>query len=414
MRFRIFCGVCYTCEVRTRNKNRMPKTARGKAKKSGEETSRAANAAVRATLAASRRPLTDGEHARLVASINSLPIGFVMADTDGTVLLSNNTTEKILHLEHAPRTIIDIGAPFQGTLNVVEQYQLCIKEKRVIHIPEVTVRSRFIRTFFVPVMIPIGHGDVVGVVLLTEDVTEQTLLEQAKNSFVAIAAHELRTPLTIIRGNAELLPGTLPPGESSAKARAMVDAIQRSSIRLLDIVNDFLDIRALEEKRTSFRNNPFDIIELTKEVLTDLKERAAKKNLSLTLSTPTTSIPAVAADRDRTREVIMNIIANALQYTEHGGITVEAGIENGLVKISITDTGVGIEPDQQYLLFQRFQTVSDRFLHSKEYGSGMGLYVSRLLVEGMGGTIWLEKSAPGKGSTFSFCLPSTNVPAETI
>jgi len=99
---------------------------------------------------------------------------------------------------------------------------------------------------------------------------------------------------------------------------------------------------------------------------------------------------------------------NAIQYTEKGGITLSFEEKNEFVELSVKDTGIGIKPADQKSLFQKFQTVRGRFMHSKEYGSGMGLYISRLLAESMGGTVSLKESKPGVGSIFVIALPKAN------
>jgi signal transduction histidine kinase len=185
----------------------------------------------------------------------------------------------------------------------------------------------------------------------------------------------------------------------------MIDAIQRSGVRLLGIVNDFLDLTALEEHKIAFKKKSFNLVDLAGEVVADFLGKAAAKSLSLTVVPPYEPLPEVLADRDRAREIIINLLGNAIQYTEKGGVTLSFKKGEGVVELSVTDTGAGIKPDDQKSLFQKFQTVSERFIHSKEYGSGMGLYISNLLAESMNGTVRLKESTQGIGSTFTATLP---------
>jgi two-component system phosphate regulon sensor histidine kinase PhoR len=139
-----------------------------------------------------------------------------------------------------------------------------------------------------------------------------------------------------------------------------------------------------------------------------LRLRAELKKLTIEVENPTQEILTVVADKEKTKQIIINLVSNAIQYTEQGGIRIQFFKEDHTIKIAIIDTGIGIKLEDQALLFQKFQTVEGRFIHSKEYGSSMGLYISKLLAESMKGSVAIEESTPGKGSTFVIRLPSEN------
>lgn len=241
-------------------------------------------------------------------------------------------------------------------------------------------------------------------------IAEQKLLAQSKSNFMAIASHEMRTPLTIIRGNAELLLQSIKPTVKNEETIKFLSGIRRNSIRLLDILHDFIDVMHMEESRVELNKETFDPVKMVREVVADMGSIAAEKKLSIQFEEPNMPIPMITADVGKTRQVIVNLIGNAVHYTEKGGVTVSLGTvdePNGkFVKICVTDTGVGIPPESQAMLFQKFSTVSKTFLRTKEYGSGLGLYISKAFVEAMGGSIRLEKSIPGEGSTFCVLLPA--------
>lgn len=238
---------------------------------------------------------------------------------------------------------------------------------------------------------------------------EQKALSESKSNFIAIASHEMRTPLTVIRGNAELLLEVLPAIPENAETIKFLSGIRNNSVRLLDILHDFLDVVQLEENRIELKKEPFDLVSAIKDVVTDLTSVVAEKKLYLTVEEPTETLPMVLADPGKIRQVIVNLIGNATHYTTAGGITIsikripESGVD--MIKVFITDTGIGIPLESQDKLFQRFSTVQKTFLRTKEYGSGLGLYISKLFVESMGGSIKLEKSVPNEGSVFSITLP---------
>ena len=239
--------------------------------------------------------------------------------------------------------------------------------------------------------------------LIVEDITERKELEEAKKDFIAIASHEMRTPLTIIRGASERITKKLPK-DVDAEVFLMIKHINDNSIRMLGIVNSFLDVGRLENKALAFNIEVFDINELITEIIEEMTVRAENKGLYLKTNFIKRNI-SIRADRSKTREVIVNLISNALQYTKVGGITLQTSFYESFVKINIIDTGIGIPKDMFDNIFQKFRSVHKEFITSKEYGSGMGLYISKTLTENMNGKLYLESSTLNKGSVFTLLLP---------
>ena len=187
--------------------------------------------------------------------------------------------------------------------------------------------------------------------------------------------------------------------------KAMIDDIHESSIRLINIVNDFLNVSRLEQGKMDFDKKEFKIDELISEVIAEYKTTGSQKNLSIEYI-DTLLPPPVMADSDKTRQILTNLIGNALKFTNEGGIKIATMVSGKFVNVSVSDTGRGIPLKQQGLLFRRFQQAGENlFTRDTVGGTGLGLYISRLMIEGMGGKIWVEKSEEGKGSTFSFSLP---------
>ena len=242
-----------------------------------------------------------------------------------------------------------------------------------------------------------------------QKIAQQKLLAESKSNFMAIASHEMRTPLAIIRGNAELLLQSVKPTAENAETVKFLSGIRKNSIRLLGILHDFIDVIHMEESNVELHKEPVDPVKMLREVVVDFTSTAEEKNISMTFEEPNMPIPAISADADKMRQVIVNLIGNAVHYTDKGGVTVRVGVAkepNGtVVKICVTDTGVGIPKESQAMLFQKFSTVSKTFLRTKEYGSGLGLYIAKTFMEAMGGSIWLEKSVQGEGSTFCVSMP---------
>lgn len=352
------------------------------------------------------------EHARLIASIESLPIGFAIIGRDRSLTVKNKKLSEFFNLTAAEETTAsfdDIAMRLPERIgdrpfDMRTIYREVLQSKALIETKAIPLRDKFFHLFLIPIISNEDGGEehVIGVVMLFEDITGEKNLEQSKNSFVAITSHELRTPLSIIRGNAELL---LQEKNIPSEVHDMIEAIDRNVVRLLGIVNNFLDLTAIEEGRTNFYQNEFDAYALIEEVYKEFEEQAKQKNITLAIAPPESPLPLIIADRDRSKEALVNVIGNALQYTEHGSVTVRFATQPDKLKIFITDTGIGIPQDRQSALFQRFQTIEARFLKSSEYSSGMGLYSAKLLLQAMGGDIILEESELGKGSTFSIQFP---------
>ncbi len=229
-------------------------------------------------------------------------------------------------------------------------------------------------------------------------------MESVKNEFISIVSHELRTPMSTIKGYINMLlaedAGPINP-EVKEILTEMLLAIERE-IRL---VNGMLDIGRLESGKLPFilRDN-IDVVEQSRLLLHSLKRAASEKNLSLVLETPTEILPKVQADSDKVIQVLINLVGNAMKFTKKGSITVSFSKDEYFVKTCVTDTGPGIPPDKQPHLFEKFSQASTKKTRVSG-GSGLGLYISKIIIEKMGGEIALKKSEANVGSKFCFSLP---------
>ena len=253
------------------------------------------------------------------------------------------------------------------------------------------------------VALPTAGADEVGELArsfqhMTEGLKE---LERLKDEFVFIAAHELRTPVTAIRGYAEMLKdasATFPD-----QAKEFVARLEESGARLANLVNDLLEVARSQAGRMKIETTPQDLLALIRGTLAELTLLAQEKQQVLTLAPPL-SVPRVLADRAKLQEVLVNLVGNAVKYTPQGGqVTVTVEVTEGAVVTHVTDTGIGIAPEDQAKLFQRFFRVESDETRNIQ-GTGLGLFIVREIVEHMNGQIWVE-SEKGKGSTFSFSLP---------
>jgi len=223
--------------------------------------------------------------------------------------------------------------------------------------------------------------------------------ETMRRQLIGDVAHELRTPLTTIQGYMEgLMDGVLPADESTYQS------VYREAGRLKRLVNDLQELSRIESGAYELNRQPKSVASLLVVLQNRLVGQFAEKSVGLDVSVPE-SLPAVLVDEDRIGQVLLNLVGNAMQYTPEGGhVTISAEQNNSEVQITVSDTGIGISPEHLPNLFTRFYRV-DKSRSRAGGGSGVGLTISKHLVEAHGGQIWANSAGPGKGSQFVFTLP---------
>ena len=226
-------------------------------------------------------------------------------------------------------------------------------------------------------------------------------LQELKEEFVFIAAHELRTPVTAIKGYISLILDGI-AGPVSGSLREILDKIQNANKRLINLVNDLLEVARSEAGRMTIQVAPTNIIAPIKDVLSELRPLAYEKSITM-IYEPDSGLPSVLADAGRVKEIMVNLVGNAIKYTVGSGtVTVRHEIQGSELTTHIQDTGVGMPKDSQKKLFEKFYRIQTEKTRDIT-GTGLGLFIVRQLVEKMNGRIWVE-SEEGKGSIFSFSL----------
>ena len=224
---------------------------------------------------------------------------------------------------------------------------------------------------------------------------------QHKSEFLANMSHELRTPLNAIIGFSEVL-GERMFGELNEKQEEYLKDIHASGQHLLSLINDILDLSKIEAGRMELELTDFNLPATLDNALTLVRERAGRRGIALDL-TVDERLEQIRADERKVRQVVLNLLSNAIKFTPEGGrIEVRAVPVDGLVEISVSDTGVGIAPEDQEAIFEEFKQVGTAA--KKVEGTGLGLALSRKFIELHGGRIWVQ-SEVGVGSTFTFTIP---------
>jgi CheY-like chemotaxis protein/nitrogen-specific signal transduction histidine kinase len=240
-------------------------------------------------------------------------------------------------------------------------------------------------------------------------------LDKMKDSFLSTVSHELRTPLTSIKSFAEIL---LTYDEDKDTQREFLTIINDESDRLTKLINDFLDLSKIEAGRMQWETVEISLIPIVQNAMNITQAIAKQKNLVVEFDAPE-NLPTISCDKDRLVQVVTNLLSNSIKFTPEGGkITVgvkvveasESSGEYGAVVVSVSDTGIGIAPENHEVVFEKFKQVGDT-LTDKPKGTGLGLPICKEIVEHYGGKIWVE-SELGKGSTFSFSLPIAQKTAE--
>jgi PAS domain S-box-containing protein len=348
--------------------------------------------------------------AQLMASINSVELGFVMINPDSEIVLLNEAVTQMLKQvqktsshKKTHTTLADIEKAFSSNLDLNPKIKDCLENRKSLEIKEVLAGSHYFHFFISPIVLT---DEAIGAVILIQDITENKVLDRSKDEFFSIASHELRTPLTAIIGYAELVQTLYADKLSDERFNHMMHGIDEGGERLIRIINEFLNMSRLEQGQLLFKKEPVDMIKLIKEVDLEVTPLLEDKGLRLNLHTARMDPPIVLADKDKVKEVLVNLVGNAIKFTEKGSITISLEMHPDTIQVRVHDTGRGISIENQSLLFRKFQQAgSSLTAREASAGTGLGLYISRLIIEGMGGSIFLESSAPHHGSTFSFTLP---------
>ena len=248
------------------------------------------------------------------------------------------------------------------------------------------------------------NGEHLGTVIVLRDVTAEAAAERLKDAFITHVSHELRTPLTAIKGYSELL---LVTAEESLNEEQLgfLETISRHTDNLVAMINELLDFSEMEAGgKLGFRGHPVLLTTLVEDIAEELRPQIEEKGLTLQVKAPT-DLPRVDTDTRRLRWAIINIVRNAWQYTPSGGsVTLQLSEHDDNVVLDVIDTGIGISPEHQKHLFSRFYRVTNVTADDVR-GLGLGLYVTRAIVEAHGGSIQVF-SKEGVGSTFSVVLPA--------
>ncbi len=336
------------------------------------------------------------DRTRLAAILDNMADGVIMTDTDGSITMAN----------HAARILFRIRDKGEMTLiEAIRDHEMddllkqCLKTAQMQTAQyESGTSQRFIRVIAVPIV----HRELKGTLLLVQDLTDLRDLQTTRRELIGNISHEFRTPLAGIKAMVE----TLRDGAVDDRERAtdFLYRIDEEVDRLTQIVAELTELSRIETGKAELSLEPVDLNLLVEDVISQLGPQIERQKLSCELKL-TVDLPSVQADELRVRQVIVNIVHNAIKFTPPGGrITLATRVDDGSVVVDISDTGAGIARSDLAHVFERFY--KGDMARSGGTGTGMGLAIAKHVVEAHGGMIRVESGeGKGKGSAFSFSLP---------
>lgn len=347
--------------------------------------------------------------------IDSLTDAVIGVDPQSKIVLFNHSAENLTGIS----TSTAIGQPIDAVIKLYEEQKLMpytsysqTPEGSRLQSPTLLLQKTTgdkTQIFLTTTKYTVGIGNTT-LLLMLHDASREQQLEEMKVDFVSMAAHELRTPLTAIRGYASLLQ-MHNASKLDEQSKEMVTRLIVSTGNLTNLIDNLLSVSRIERNSFIIETRPIDLKTIIKDVFTSFEQQAVTRNQHFTLNIPDT-LPMVMADPFRIGLVFINLISNALNYTAEGGtITVSIADKKDCLEVTVQDTGEGIPKEAMPRLFTKFFRVSGT-LEQGSKGTGLGLYITKSIVELHKGKIWAE-STHGKGSTFTFTLPVATTEQKT-
>ncbi len=334
------------------------------------------------------------------------PAAEVILGVAGELLMNRHVPFGLRNLELVPE-LLDLVQSVVSAAREGTPGALSLNRRRFI------MNNRVISVSLSPVTT--SKREALGLVAVLRDITREVEIEREKSDFVSTVSHELRTPMTVIKGHTDLLlagaVGAISPMQSS-----FLQAVKRNTDRMNTLVSDLLTVSRIETGRMaiSMQPNYYEASELVDSVVQTLRSLAEAKNQQLIFNVDG-ELPEVLIDRDRTVQVLTNLISNSIKYTPNNGriqVNVGCAADGEVVQVDVIDDGIGIAEKDQEKLFQPFYR-SDNAEAKVQEGTGLGLVIAKSLVELQGGRLWL-KSKLGEGTTFSFTMPAYKEKEDTV
>lgn len=352
---------------------------------------------------------TEEERDRTKTIITSFVDGIIVFDENKKVALVNSQAEKlldvkseyildknILELTKFP-SLIPIVEILGGEIKNISKTELTLKENLIVEISSIPLIEKNRKT-----------GDLV----ILHDISRERFIEKMKTEFVSLAAHQLRTPLSAIKWILRmLLDGDI--GEITPEQKDIIEKAYISNERMINLINDLLNVTKIEEGKYISKQNISDITEIVKSSIDASREKIENKKLKIIINMPSSPMPKIMMDEEKMKIAIQNLIENAIKYTNpKGKIEIFLKHDNRNIEFQIKDTGIGIPEKEKHRIFSKFFRGSNVIRMDTE-GTGLGLFITKNIIEAHDGKIWFE-SKENKGTTFYVTLPIKKLFGEYI
>jgi PAS domain S-box-containing protein len=346
------------------------------------------------------RRMSEEEKEKTKAIINNFTDGLLVFDEKEELSLINPQAESFFEIkskELIKKSVLelDVFSTFKpitsflkgGMVNIFRK-EAELREDLVLEVSTVPIKTE--------------EGKL-GTLIILHDITRERIIERMKTEFVSISAHQLRTPLSAIKWTlGMLLDGDL--GEITKDQKEFLFKTYASNERMINLINDLLDVSRIEEGRYLYKPTLNELEPIIQFIVNSCKEQLEKKRIILEIKKPAKKLPKIMVDVEKIKLAIQNFIDNAIKYTLDGGrVEISFSSDENNVEVSVKDSGIGIPKEQQGRIFSKFFR-GNNAIRMETDGSGLGLFISKNIIEAHGGKVWFE-SEDGKGTTFHFSFP---------
>lgn len=348
--------------------------------------------------------ILQSEKGKLSSIIYSLTDAVVMVGMNNQVVVSNPAVKEFLGILGSKTvTMFDIVDALAGKVDIRTKIEQAIMQHEPVEISEVVMHDKVAEVTITPVRSP--QGEQLGAAVVFHDITTEKDLEKVRQDFTAMMVHELRAPLTAVKWTSQTLGKEAKP-EDQIPAKKVKDAaktIESASENMLELVNDLLDVAKIESGKFDLNLQEYDLMAIIGEQVKMFEPQAQIKHLPINILGPEKCM--VKCDRVRISQVIENLLSNAIKYSDSGKIDVDLEVDSQkrVVRVAIKDSGVGVSKEDLSQLFSKFKQLKGS--DNARKGTGLGLVVTKGIIEAHGGQIWAESPGENMGSTFYFSLP---------
>lgn len=359
----------------------------------------------------------DVEKNVFISLANTINDGLFMADNKNNLLFINDSAKKILGIDKDNVSFFDILNIFANDFHLASTINDVCTNNKPFAAKELILNEKILDIFITP----LGDNKVS---VALHDMTEYKQRESAKEDQMHIMVHELRAPITTVKDAAELILST--PDLEKDKKSKFLNIIEQQAKKILDQIGSILDTAKLDAGKLTLQKTKGDIAKSIKSEIETFVPQAQRKKIDLSFDVKSHTLPLISFDPMKITQVIDNLLSNSIKFTpEHGKVNVELDYRvipptqeefspmkdflslDKYVVVSVSDTGVGIDKEQQKFLFSKYIQAKNSPQQLSKLGTGLGLYVVKGIIESHGGRVWV-KSTPGQGTTICFSLPATD------